>query len=344
MTTTDAVHYQPSREILDRYAEVLVRFALGSGRGIQPGEMVYIRADEVAKPLLESVHDAVVDADGHPHVEFVPEGMLRRFLERGSETQLGYWPKNLELGRVADAHHRLGLFIYDPREFDGLEASRYGAYRAARKELTDAWTAKELRGEHTWSLCLYPTDRQAREAGLSLEESWAQVIKACYLDDSDPVRRWREVFRQLEETKQKLDARGIESLRVRGEGIDLRLRIGDGKRWQGGEGRNIPSFEIFNTPDCRVGEGEVHFDLPGFHHGQVIRGAQLRFEAGRVVEFSAEAGAEVLAQIVGASGGDRLGEFSLTDRRLSRTRTTGLTCIWRSARRTLTSIRAMARS
>ena len=107
-------------------------------------------------------------------------------------------------------------------------------------------------------------------------------------------------------------------MHVTGEDVDLRVQVGETRRWLGGRGRNIPSFEIFTSPDWRGTEGWIHCDQPLYRYGNLVRGIRLKFEDGRVTEASAEENERVLQEMIATEGADRIGEFSLTDRRFSR--------------------------
>ncbi len=158
----------------------------------------------------------------------------------------------------------------------------------------------------------------AAEAGLGLEEYWQQIIDACFLDSEDPLARWREIGERLDSTRERLNALEIERVHVTGEDVDLRVQVGEARRWLGGRGRNIPSFEIFTSPDWRGTEGWIHCDQPLYRYGNLVRGIRLKFEDGRVTEASADENERVLKEMIATEGADRIGEFSLTDKRFSR--------------------------
>jgi aminopeptidase len=157
----------------------------------------------------------------------------------------------------------------------------------------------------------------AAEAGMSEEEYWEQIIHACFLDADDPLARWREVGERLDRTREQLDALEIERLHIEGEDVDLRVSVGEQRRWLGGRGRNIPSFEIFTSPDWRGTEGWIYCNQPLYRYGNLVKGVRLKFADGRVVEASAEENERVLSEMIATEGADRVGEFSLTDRRFS---------------------------
>lgn len=182
-----------------------------------------------------------------------------------------------------------------------------------------AWRQeKEAAGLLHWTIGLWGTAAMAAEAGLSIEDYWQQIITACYLDDPDPIARWRETLERIHGYRDWLNSLPIDRLHLEAEGIDLWIKLGENRRWVGGSGRNIPSFEIFTSPDWRGTNGHVRFSEPLFSHGTIARGVRLEFKDGLVTGATADENPELIQQIVAAPGGNRLGEFSLTDARLSR--------------------------
>jgi len=201
----------------------------------------------------------------------------------------------------------------------GVDSAKIGQAAVARKFLREIMEGREQTGAFGWTLCAYPTPEQARCAGVSMEE-YARVIKrACFLDDPDPVARWAEVYVDAQRVKQALGALDIKSLRVESAHCDLLVTPGDQRRWLGVSGHNIPSFEIFLSPDWRGTEGVYYADQPSYRSGNRVQGVRLEFKAGRAVAVTANEGQEfVQKQLAMDQGAAQLGEFSLTDRRHSR--------------------------
>ena len=110
----------------------------------------------------------------------------------------------------------------------------------------------------------------------------------------------------------------IETLRIKSEDSDLVVGIGKNRKWLGGSGRNIPSFEIYISPDCRLTEGFMDFDMPLFRYSQKIENISLKFKEGKVIEAKAKVGEEFLKEMIATENADKIGEFSLTDIRLSK--------------------------
>ncbi len=316
--------YEPPPEILTRYASVLVDFALGGGGGVKPGEVVRIVAPEGARPLYAELHRAVWRAGAHALGAYQPDDdervhLQRDFLEMADEAQLGYFPARYTRGLVDEMDHQVSVIAdSDPHSLDSVDPARIMRRGEVMRPLLDWRTEKENAGRFTWTLGLYGTPAMAAEAGMDLEQYWEQIIHACFLDQEDPLESWREVGERLEDTRARLDALDIERVHVEGEDVDLRVTIGEQRRWLGGRGRNIPSFEIFTSPDWRGTEGWIFCNQPLYRYGNLVRGVRLAFRDGRIVDASAEQNERVLREMIATEGADRIGEFSLTDRRFSR--------------------------
>jgi aminopeptidase len=222
-------------------------------------------------------------------------------------------------GLVDEMDHQVAIIAdSDPHALDSVDPGRIMRRGEAMRPLLDWRAEKENAGRFSWTLGLYGTPAMASEAGMEPEEYWEQIIHACFLDEADPVARWREIGRRLDETRERLDALDIEHVHIEGEDVDLRVSVGERRRWLGGRGRNIPSFEIFTSPDWRGTEGWIHCNQPLYRYGNIVRGIRLEFADGRVSSASAEENERVLTEMIATEGADRIGEFSLTDRRFSR--------------------------
>jgi aminopeptidase len=182
----------------------------------------------------------------------------------------------------------------------------------------DARRNKEDRGELTWTLGLYGTPAMAKEVNLTEEEYWQEIISACYLDVGDPIQKWRDLFAQIEETKEKLNALPIESVHVHGQDADIHIKLGKDRQWLGGSGRNIPSFELFISPDWRGTNGWMRFSEPLYRYGNLIEGVMLEFEDGIVINASATKNEQILKDMIAVPNANKIGEFSLTDKKFSR--------------------------
>jgi aminopeptidase len=316
--------YVPPKEVLERYADVLIGFALGGGTGIKAGESVRVVAPETAKPLYAELCRAVWRAGGHVIAGYQPDDepgmeLTRDFLQIADDAQLDHFPAHQMRGLVDEMDHQVSVIAErDPRALESVAPVRIMRRGVAMRKLLDWRGEKENEGRFTWTLGLYGTPAMAAEAGLDEQAYWEQIVHACFLDDADPIARWREVQERIERTREWLDGLQIERVHIEGEDVDLHVTLGERRRWLGGRGRNIPSFELFTSPDWRGTEGWMRFNQPLYRYGNLVRGIRLAFREGRVVERTAEENEQLLTEMVATEGADRVGEFSLTDKRLSR--------------------------
>jgi aminopeptidase len=317
------VPYAPSQLHLERYADILVNYALRSGEGIARGDVVLISCPENAKPLYIELCRAVWRSGGHVIGHYQPadepgRSLIKLFYELADDQQLDFFAEHYHRGLVDQADHMVYVHSEtDPHAMRDVAPAKILRSRRAQLPRMEWQQAKELAGAFTWTVGLYGTEAMAAEAGLSIEDYWAEVIAACFLDEPDPIARWREVNAGIEHWCEALNALDIERLHVEGEEIDLWITVGEGRRWLGGSGRNIPSFEVFTSPDWRGTRGRVRFSEPLYVFGSLITGIELEFREGRVVSASAEQNEELLKEMLASDGADRVGEFSLTDARLS---------------------------
>lgn len=315
---TPSLTYQPSKKILTKYARLLVEFALGNPEGIKPGEVVQCLVPDVAKPLALELHNAILRQKAHVLMRLLPTGFDRDFYQLASQEQLTFFPEKHLKSRADLIDHSIGI-IADPHpeELKKVDPAKIMLARNSQKQYRDWLTAKENQGQFTWTLALWATPAKAKIANLSLRQYWQQIIKACYLDLPDPIARWREVKTTQLQIKNWLNSMPIEWVHITGSDVDLKLSIGANRIWQGGADRNIPSFELFTSPNWRGTNGWIKFNQPCFRYGQVLSGVELKFEKGIVVKARAKKGNQLLQEMLKTLGANRVGEFSLTDRRLS---------------------------
>jgi aminopeptidase len=314
--------YQPSAQILEKYAKVLVNYALGGGRGIKAGETVYLQSSLSALPFYRALRKVIFDSGGLmiSGLGDDMDGFAKYYYEHATDEQLTSFPAPYYKGLVKVVDHRVAVLAdHDVHELDGVDPKKLLLSQKSKKPLMEWFDKKENNGLYTWTLALYGTPSMAKEAGLSLEEYWQQIISACYLDEADPIAKWRKVSAEVQRVAQTLTDLRIKSLHVQGEDVDLHVTVGEKRRWMGGGGRNIPSFEIFTSPDWRGTEGWIRFNQPLYYYGPKVEGIELHFKKGRVVKSLATKNEKLLKEMLATDkGASQIGEFSLTDKRLSR--------------------------
>ena len=323
--------YLPSDTILKKYADVLVNFALGGGKGIKKGDVVRVSCSESAKPLYIAVCNSIVDAGGHVIAHYGPDdehgdkrrniSVSRHFYEHAKPHQLDFFPKKYLKGLVGEMDHSLFILAEkDPHALKGVDGKKIMRRGLALKPFMDWRHEKEWKGKFTWTIALYGTPAMAKEAGLSEKEYWDQIIKACFLDEKDPIAKWKSVYRDIEKYRTRLNKLSpkIDRLHATGEDMDIWYTLGEKRAWHAGSGRNIPSFEIFTSPDWRGTNGWIRVNQPLYRYSNKITGIQLWFKDGKVVKSKAVTNEKLLKEMIATEGANKIGEYSLTDRRHSR--------------------------
>jgi len=314
-----AESYTPPQNIIDKYAHVLVNFALNSGAGVKKGEVVQCAVPDVAKPMALALQNTLLKAGAHPMIRLIPSGFDRDFYNLANDEQLGFFPRKFLKARADLIDHQIGIIAEsEPMELSEVNPQKIMLMRNSQKPYRDWLNAKENRQQFTWTLALWGMPAKAKEVGLSLKDYWQQIIKACFLDEVDPVAKWREIFAMQEDVKKKLNDMRIQYVIVKGEDVDLTIKIGTDRIWQGGSGRNIPSFEIFTSPDWRRIDGWIRFNEPLYRYGNVIKNIYLKVEHGVITEAKAQTGNKFLQTMLQTKNADKFGEFSMTDKRMSR--------------------------
>ncbi len=178
-----------------------------------------------------------------------------------------------------------------------------------------------------WSIVAYPNKKWAEQVlgkGATINELWELLKPILRLDQDNPVTAWRSHSDKFTERAKKLSKMKISSLRFRDrDNTDLTVGIPDDAIWHGGaavlpDGRsfmpNIPTEETFTTPDRLRTEGFVKIRKPLQVLEKTVNGAWFKFSRGKVVEFGAETGKEILEKFLKIDdGAEYLGEIALVD-------------------------------
>lgn len=316
--------HTPPKKVLERYADVLVNFALGGGKGVKKGEVVLVYGSEISKPLYIELIKAIRKVGAHSIGRYMPDDETdynfgKEFYENSSDEQIKFFPAKLMKGQIDEIDHSIHIIAETNKHaLKGIDPKKMMMRGVAWKQSKDWATEKENKGKFTWTLGLYGTPAMAKEAKLSEKEYWNQIVKACFLDKPNPIKEWKKVASQVENYKNKLNRLKIDKVHVEGPDADLWVTIGKRRAWQGGTGRNIPSFEIFTSPDWRGTNGWIRFNQPLYRYGNLIEGIELEFKDGIVVKSKARKNEKVLKAMIATKNADKIGEYSLTDRRFSR--------------------------
>ncbi len=313
---------------LGRLADLVVGF----GSNVQPGQIVAITSE----PGKEEVTRALATAAYRAGAKFVDVWYFDLHVKRARllharEEDLPFVPpwwgyRINQIGELRGA--RIALTgPADPEVFTGVDPMRAGLDQMpALKESGQVVNARTT----NWCAFPCPTPGWAKlvypdlEPDAALTKLWHELLYVMRLDADDPVAAWRERMDALEAAAAQLDARRLDALRFRGPGTDLTVGLLPSSAWLSARFStidgivhmpNLPSEELFTTPDPARTEGVVRSTKPLWLGGSIVEGIAVRFEGGRAVQIDADRNVEVLrAYAARDEGASRLGEVAIVDR------------------------------
>jgi len=310
-----------SDDQLNKYADVLF-WGLTTARKqpFRKKDIILIQYEPPALKLAEILYAKTLDRGMYPIQRMgVTFGMEHDFFQKSKNDQLVFiTPGDKELFQKVNGR----FFLRAPESLTHLkdiDPVRIGKVLISRKPLREILDRREEKGFYSWTLCTVPTEELARQAKTTTRKYTDQIVRACYLDKENPAAEWEHIHRNARQIKKWLNQLQIKSLHIESANVDLKITPGERRIWKGISGHNIPSFEVFFSPDFRGTEGVYYSNLPSFRSGNYVDGVRLSFEKGRVKKVEAESGeAFTVKQIAMDQGASRVGEFSLTDKRFSR--------------------------
>jgi aminopeptidase len=316
--------------LLERYADLIVSV----GANVQPDQVLAVEALPEAQPLVAAIAQRAYEKGAHyVDVQYFDPQVKRIRAQYASEQSLDWVPpwagrRMLALGDL-DAARVVLVPLVPPGLLNGVDAARAGRDRLPTisetfKVIDDRSIAWTLSPYPTlgWAQIVYP-DLPGAEA---LERLWQDVAHVCRLDEPDPAAAWQERIDQIWRNASKLDALDLDSIHFGGPGTDLTVGLLPSSRFakEGGSSQtrtgvrhlpNIPTEEVYTTPDPERTEGVVAATKPLDVAGSIITGLRIRFEGGRAVEIDADTNADALRQRCASDdGASRLGEVALVDR------------------------------
>ncbi len=317
------------QELLDRYAELIVSF----GANVQPDQVVAVEALPEAQPLVHRIaRHAYARGARYVDVAYFDPMVKRIRIEHASDQSLRWVPpwlgrRLLFLGEL-DAARIMLVPLVPPGLLDGADPARAG-----RDRLPTVPETYQLVAERSvaWTISPFPTARWARVVypelapDAALEALWRDVAHVCRLDEPDPAAAWTERIDEIWQVAGRIDALDLDALHFEGPGTDLTVGLLPSSRFakEGGASTtrtgirhvpNLPTEELFTTPDPERTEGVVTATKPLDIGGSLVTGLRMRFEGGRAVEIDADANVETLRERCATDeGAARLGEVALVD-------------------------------
>jgi aminopeptidase len=309
----------------------LAELSVGPGANVQPGQIVGITSYTGKEDLTRAVTRAAYERGArYVDVLYFDPWVKRERIAQAPDDSLGEVPPWLidRLEWLSDKHAaRITLNGPSaPRALDGLDPARAGRDLIPYLPNTGAVVN---RGTTNWCVVPAPTVGWAQEVYPEVapeeayERLWDAVVHVCRLDEPDPEAAWLERMNSLKEVAARVTERHFQAIRLHGPGTDLTVGLFRSSEWHAGDFEtvdglrfypNLPSEEMFTTPDPARTEGYVSTTMPKELYGSIVDGIRLEFEQGRVSRVDAERGADALrAAIERDDGASLLGELALVD-------------------------------
>jgi aminopeptidase len=320
-------------ERLEAYADLAVRV----GANVQEGQTVFLNTQVEHAPLARALTRAAYRAGArYVDVRYRDDHVRRAMIELGPDEALTHSPEWMkQMIRAMEGGAQLWTTgDPEPELMNDLDGERVG--RARQKELTELIRAQMVERSVNWSGVAYPSDGWARQiyGEPDLERLWEAVAFCTRLDEADPVQAWRDHMARLEARGKVLTELRLDAIHYTGPGTDLTVGLNPNARWMSALFRtrdgveyvpNMPTEEVFTTPDCRRAEGTVRSSRPLVLDGDIIEGLQLTVKDGKIVDVQADKGAGIVrGQLEIDDRAGYLGELALVDgtSRVGQTHTT----------------------
>ena len=322
------------KQVLVKYANILL-----SAINIQKGQNLLIRAEPIHN-FFASVLATEAYKRGARYVRFDnddienPRIYLSR-IEYSNTEYLSYVPKfRLDLLKYMLEENWALIAIPTPEDPDflaSLDPERNGICAKSISETLNPLKSRIINKEISWLVAFAPTEKMAikitgiKSGVKAIDKLWKILVPILHLDHENPESYWKEHSEILEKRAEKITQLGLSKISFKGPGTDLCIGISKDALWQGGSSKNsggtkfipnIPTEEVFTTPDCRVAEGIVTFTRPVFLSkiGKIIEKGWLEFHNGAVINYGAKIGKDALDTFFSLDqNANRIGEVSLVD-------------------------------
>ena len=319
-----------SQERREKWLDGLAELAV-FGANVQEGQYValtsFVGKEELTRKVARA---AYLRGAKYVDVLYFDQWIKRQRVEHAAEDTLDFIPPWLleRLNYLSD-EHAARITLSGPHAPSALEGVDPG--RAGRDMLPYLPESGKVINKRTtnWTIVPAPTSAWAQavypelDADQALERLWEAVVRICRLDTDDPPAAWTARVEELKSNAARLTERRFDAIRLNGPGTDLTVGLLPSSAWEAGDFTtvdgvrhypNIPTEELFTTPDPERVDGHVSATMPLELFGTILEGIRVEFEGGRAVKVDAEKGAEALRAVVAKDeGAARLGELALVD-------------------------------
>ncbi|MGI8522798.1 MAG: aminopeptidase [Nocardioides sp.] len=326
---------EPFDVLLEKYARLVIRV----GVNVQPGQEVVINGlPEQAEAARALADEAYRVGASRVTIKYIDPHLQRAAVLLGPDETLGTTPEHELEGVRAWKESRPAVISLTGNPFptlmDGLDPERLAKSQPMDliSEIMPIITTNQV----AWTVVGAPTPGWAASVGVAdTAKLWEAVAVAMRLDEADPQQAWRDHIAKLTARAAILNGHRFDKVRYQGPGTDITIGLADESVWVGGSLENqdgvefvpnMPTEEVFMSPDWRRAEGHLQISAPFFlaSMGAMVEGLQLELRDGTITGASASRGeAEVQQQFDLIPRSRHLGEVAIVDSD-SRVATTGL--------------------
>jgi len=308
--------------------ERLAELAVSVGANVQSGQLVVVNGLLDNAPLMREIARAAYRAGARRvEAQYVDRHFTRALIELGPEESLGQsMPWGLQM--LKTLREEKGCYIQvsgdpEPQLLADLPGDRVG--KAGPREFRSEWISMVGARAVNWTIVPAPTPAWAEQVfgRPDMDALWQAIEKAIRLDRPDPVAAWRDHLARLKRIATALNERRFDSLRYRGPGTDLVVGLLPSSHWGGGGDLtsfgvshvgNLPTEEVFTSPDYRRAEGHVRSTRPLEMRGAMVNDLEFELHEGRITRVSASSGEDVVrGELAVDENASRLGEVALVD-------------------------------
>ena len=317
----------PAPDTLRRMAELVVTL----GANVRPGQILAIASEPGKEALTRELAVTAYRAGARfVDVAYFDMHVKRARLLHAREEDLPFVPSWYGERLLALGEQRCARIGLTGQVEPGLLAD-VDPVRAGRDQLPFLREAGQVVNDATTNWCAVPCPTPGWAALVhpelppdeAHEKLWEEIVGVLRLDTDDPPAAWDARATFLEDAARRVTAQAFDAVRFRGPGTDLTVGLLPSSRWLAARFTtvdgivhlpNLPTEEVFTTPDPTRVDGEVRATKPLVVGGSIVRGLRVRFEAGRAVAIDADEGADVLRTYARRDDGAcRLGEVALVD-------------------------------
>lgn len=314
--------------MLKKYAELLVK----QGVNLQKDQELVIDSSIECYELVREIAKAAYQAGAKDViVHYTDEKISRLRYENCNREHFENIPQYLvELRNQYALRHAAIITITssDPEAMKGIDPLKIQTWSSAMHKACQTFYDHLDLGIDRWCIAGAPSlawankvfpDMSDKEAVQAL---WQAIFKVTRCDHNDPIEAWNDHRRSFERRVKILNEKKIKSLHYANSlGTDLTIGLNDKYLFAGGGSYttdgvysfpNIPTEEIFTSPNKKSVDGIVYSAMPLNYNGNIIDEFTITFKDGRIVDYSAKQGYDVLKSIIETDEGSHyLGEVAL---------------------------------